>query len=159
MALLELIIGELGPQSPDINAVASTGPGAWAVQFENGAIVHLAQRVAPSRLELRTEVASLPAEADMQAMRAILMFNFLSIDTGGQRMGLSAMHDLVFLIRDLPESELSLRAVQGALRGLADQAAKWALILDAYHEPPGTDFSAFGPATFGVRQRLSLELP
>jgi hypothetical protein len=126
---LDLIIGELGPESADIHCVAATGPATWAVQFDNDAVVHLAWRLSPPRLELMTAVARLPAAADREVMRAILMFNFLSLDTGGVRMGLSAEDDTVFLIRDLPGPELSLSAVQDAMRAMAGLATQWARIL------------------------------
>jgi hypothetical protein len=72
-----------------------------------------------------------PLADGLDAMRALLMFNFLSVDTGGVRMGLSALDRSVYMIRDIPDADLSVHAVQGACRGLADLAAKWAAILAA----------------------------
>jgi hypothetical protein len=144
---LDEIIDQLGPESPDVNCVAATGHEMWAVQCDNGAIAHLTRRDAPRRLELMAEVASLHAGTSMKAMRALLMFNFLSVDTGGLRMGLSAVDDAVFLIRDIPEADLSLAVLQGALRELVDLAAKWALIMDSCDECSPEDLAAFGQST------------
>jgi len=136
MRSVELIIRELGPESQDVSSVAATGDASWVVQFENDAEVHLACRQSPPRLELMAPVASLPTGLEEDAMRALLMFNFLSADTGGARMSLSATNDAVFLVRDLPEAELSLVAVQQALRELAELAARWATVLSAGGSTP-----------------------
>jgi hypothetical protein len=125
----EWIVQELGPAGQDIAAVLQNGKASWVLQFENQGLMHLAWRHDPPRLELMTPVAQLDPDASAQALRPLLMFNFLSADTAGSRMALSAHADTVFLVRDIPEAQLSVQNVLAAMRGAADVASKWRQVL------------------------------
>jgi len=127
-AHLQLIVQELGPASADVDSVVQQDD-SWIVTLENGRTVHLCWREEPPRLELMAPFSKLPDEASLEAHRVLLMFNFLSVDNGGCRMGLSAVDDLLLLIRDLPEAHLSLQTIQSAIRSIVDLGSKWDSVL------------------------------
>ena len=135
--LLEPVMSEIGPQSPDVVAVVRDGDDSWAVQFESGAVVNLACRSAPARLELMVRAGAAPPSSREDVLRALLMFNFLSADTGGARMGLGTEGSAVYLIRDLPESAITKPAVQIAMQALVAVAGKWRHFLERVATHPG----------------------
>jgi hypothetical protein len=123
--LLEPVLNEIGPVNADVVAVYRDGEDSWAVQFDGEAIVNLARRANPNRLEMMVLAGIAPKGLRDEVVRSLLMFNFLSSDSGGARMGLGAVDDTVYLIRDLPETDLTAAALYAEMKALATVAGKW----------------------------------
>ncbi len=128
--ILDPVMNELGPECSDIAAIAQPGEDSWAVHFANGRVVNLALRSDPARVEMMVGVGTAPKGTREDVMRCLMMFNFLSADTGGARMGLSALDDAVFLIRDLAQPDITTPALHAEMRALADVAQKWREFLE-----------------------------
>ena len=129
--LLEPVMHEIGPECPDVMAVVKDGEASWAVQFENGSVVNLARRTEPARVEMMVHAGTAPKGTREDVLRALMMFNFLSADTGGARMALGAVGDSVYLVRDLAESDITTPALHAEMRALTTVAGKWREFLES----------------------------
>jgi hypothetical protein len=128
--LLEPVMNEIGPDCSDIAAVFRDGEDSWAVQLDGGSIVNVARRSDPARVEMTVLAGTAPKGLREEVLRALLMFGFLSADTGGARMGLGAADDGVYMIRDLPASDITTRALHAEMQALAEVAARWGEFLE-----------------------------
>ncbi|MBC5765505.1 type III secretion system chaperone [Ramlibacter albus] len=124
---LALLLEDLGPATPGVACVTRNGDGVWLVRFDDGGAVHLAVRDDAPRLELAAEVGLLAQHDAEFALRAAMMFNFLSADTGGARMALAA-DDTVYLMRDVPLEAITLADLQAHIAELDNIAHEWDLV-------------------------------
>ncbi len=128
---LAWVLQDLGPRSGDVASVVQDDVNAWAVRFQDDALVQLTWLELPPRLELLTGIGRLAPLAAREALEGLLMFNLLSADSGGARMALSASDRSLYLLRDLTPDSLSLDGVRDALRSLAGMAEQWRGALSA----------------------------
>jgi hypothetical protein len=130
---LHQIMADLGPSSPDIRAVSQGAAESWTVLFADDWLVHLALRDGPSRLELAVCLGRLPQSPE--AAIQLLFFNFLTAETGGARMGLSALNRQIHLFIDLPLYGIDLSCVRDTCRSLVAVGASWAQHMAGFEGP------------------------
>ena len=137
------LMGRLGPETPGVEAVVATGPGAWAVLMADGREI---------RFELDTETGGLiaatglgrpqPAER-MKVYEAALLFNTLWRQSGGLRLAMAGEHGPMTLGLELPAAAMDLEGLQTVLAALAARGKSWAEFVggtDAGPEPAPTSF-------------------
>lgn len=122
---LSHLLRDVATVSPDIENIIQDEIQSWAVRFLDDGVIHLALREQPARLELMASIGNWPSNAPEEFASLLLMFNFLSKDTGGARMGLSAHDRRIYLVADLPRSIADAYTLRDELRRFATLAANW----------------------------------
>lgn len=126
---VQLLLNEL-EASDGVALLFHDGACEWALQYDDESIVHLTWREGHPRLELACMVAPLPDEPNGSLLKALLMFNYLSEDSGGARLAVSAHDNQVRLLRDLAPSLLELPILKQALQGMRACALDVRMFLD-----------------------------
>jgi hypothetical protein len=123
---LGLVIDEIASRAPNVGTVIRDSETSWALRYDEGHVLHLAERDDPPRLEIMSSVTSLPADCPAEVLKMAMMFNFLSQDSGGTRMGLCTPGDVIYVVRDIPVSEWTVPALQERLAQVMAVADNWA---------------------------------
>jgi len=119
---LQLLLEDLDAADGGLVALYHDDAFEWALQYEDETVIHLTWRGEHSRIELACAVAPLPESADGDLLKALLMCNLLSDESGGTRLALSAPDKMVMLIRDLEPESLELPALKDSLDALRSRA-------------------------------------
>ncbi len=147
---LRLLMTELGPQAPHIDAIVERqGGSAWAIAMDDEALVEAEFDAAHQRLSLWHDLPAPPAEARMEVLETLLSFNLLDQGEHPLRMAMDRSDSSVVLLCDVSTADLSLHQLQAALGILVHEGARWrAAITSAFAKGRGTDLT-FAEASLG----------
>ena len=133
---MQIMMEEIGPSMPDIEAVIQSENTNWAIQFEDQSIVMLEWAEQPDRVVLTTLLGT-PSEAmQLSVYETLLCYNLLWKDTGGVKMALSGPGGELVLLYELFSANLNLNELQTVLSNFVSIAQVWSVYVTGESENP-----------------------
>jgi len=133
---IQIMMEEIGPSMPDIEAVIQSENTNWAIQFEDQSIVMLEWAEQPDRVVLTTLLGT-PSEAmQLSVYETLLCYNLLWKDTGGVKMALSGPGGELVLLYELHAPNLNLNELQVVLTNFLSIAQVWSVYVTGESENP-----------------------
>ena len=124
---MQIMMEEIGPSMPEIEAVIQNEEKNWAIQFEDQSIITLEWSEKPERVVL-TSLLGIPSESmQLSVYETLLCYNLLWKDTGGVKMALSGPGGELVLLYELFVSHLSLNELQTVLSNFVSIAQVWSV--------------------------------
>jgi len=122
---IQLLMQELGPQTPTIDAVVQHEEGSWAMQFDDASIVLAECGEEPERLVLSTELGMPAPGRRLEACQLMLSYNLLWQENGGLTTALGGPRGGALLLGEWHSAEPGLAALQQRLEHFCRVAAAW----------------------------------
>ena len=134
---MQIMMEEIGPSLPEIEAVIQSEDKNWAIQFSDQAIVMLEWAENPDRVVL-TSLLGAPSESmQLSGYETLLCYNLLWKDTGGVKMALSGPGGDLVVIYELFSVDLTLGELQTVLTNFVSIAQIWTVYVTGESEQPG----------------------
>lgn len=134
---MQIMMEEIGPSLPEIEAVIQSEDRNWAIQFSDQAIVMLEWAEDPDRVVL-TSLLGAPSESmQLSVYETLLCYNLLWKDTGGVKMALSGPGGDLVVIYELFSADLTLGELQTVLTNFVSIAQIWTVYVTGESEQPG----------------------
>lgn len=122
---MQIMMEEIGPAMPEIEAVIQSEEKNWAIQFEDQSIVMLEWAENPDRVVL-TAILGTPSETmQLSVYETLLCYNLLWKDTGGVKMALSGPGGELVLLYELFAATLNRHDLQTVLINFVSIAQVW----------------------------------
>ena len=134
---IQQLMQELGPATPDIDAVVQTEEPSWAIQFSDETIVIIEPAEDPERMVLSAELGSASDTLQLPIYETLLCYNLLWKDTGGVKMALSGPGGELVLLYELFSANLTLNELQTVLSNFVSIAQIWTVYVTGESEQPG----------------------
>ena len=122
---IQQLMQELGPATPDIDAVVQTEEPSWAIQFSDESIIIIEPVDEPPRLVMSAELGTAPEAAERQLYEALLSYNLLWRDNGGVKIGLAGPKGSLIINWELSLEGLTLLDLQSAIVRFLKAASSW----------------------------------
>ncbi len=137
---MQIMMEEIGPSLPEIEAVIQSEETNWAIQFDDQSIVMLEWAHKPDRVVL-TAILGTPSESmQFSVYETLLCYNLLWKDTGGVKMALSGPGgELILLYELFFTEELNLPGLQTVLTNFASIAQVWTVYVTGESEQPAAN--------------------
>lgn len=133
---MQIMMEEIGPVMPSIEAVIQSEEKNWAIQFDDQSIVMLEWAEKPDRVVL-TAMLGTPSESmQMSVYETLLCYNLLWKDTGGVKMALSGPGGELILLYELFSTDLTLNELQTVLANFVSIAQVWSVYVTGESEQP-----------------------
>lgn len=131
---MQIMMEEIGPAMPEIDAVIQSEEENWAIQFEDQTIVTLEWADKPDRIVL-SAMLGIPSESmQLSIYETLLCYNLLWKDTGGVKMALAGPNGELMLLYDLYMSDLTLNDMQTVLSNFVSIAQVWSVYVTGEEE-------------------------
>ena len=122
---VQIMMEEVGPAMPAIEAVIQSEEKNWAIQFEDQSITTLEWADKPDRIVL-SAMLGIPSESmQLSVYETLLCYNLLWKDTGGVKMALAGPSGELMLLYELFVAELNLSELQIVLANFTSIAQVW----------------------------------
>lgn len=126
---MQIMMEEIGPAMPEIEAVIQSEEKNWAIQFEDQSIVMLEWAENPDRVVL-TAILGTPSETmQLSVYETLLCYNLLWKDTGGVKMALSGPGGELVLLYELFAATLNRHDLQTVLINFVSIAQVWGVFV------------------------------
>ncbi|MDO8298162.1 type III secretion system chaperone [Lacisediminimonas sp.] len=125
LELAQLLMQELGPQTPEIDAVMQQDDTNWVLMLEDESAVAIEWTGNPSRLVLSANLGHPSEGSQLSVYETLLSYNLLWQDTGGVRMAIDGPQGEVMLIYDLFDDHLTVAELQTVVLNLTSIASIW----------------------------------
>lgn len=125
LELIQMLMQELGPNTPEVDAILQTDDTTWAVQFDDDRAILIEWADDPRRLVLSAILGRASSATQIAVYETLLSYNLLWKETGGVRMALDGPEGDVMLIYDLYEDQLTESELRTVMVNFADLAALW----------------------------------
>ena len=122
---IQQLMQELGPATPEIDAVVQTEEPSWAIQFADESIIVIEPAEEPARLVMSAELGAAPEAGERKLYEALLSYNLLWRDNGGVKIGLAGPKGSLILNWELCLEGLTLMDLQAAMARFRKIAASW----------------------------------
>lgn len=122
---VQLIMQEIGPQTPDIDAVVQHGEDSWALQLGDTSIIFMEHATDPDRLVLSTELGMPVPQRRLEVCQLMLSYNLLWEENAGLTMALGGPEGGATLLSEWRSEEPELQNFQEALRKFTQVARAW----------------------------------
>jgi hypothetical protein len=123
--LAQMLLQELGPQTPEIDAILQEDEKSWLLVFADEKSVYVEWAANPERLVLSTGLGKPVEGSELQVYETLLSYNLLWQDTGGVRMAIDGPQGEIMLIYDLFDDQLSLSELQTVVLNISNIAGIW----------------------------------
>ncbi len=136
---IQQLLQELGPSTPDIDAVVQTEEPSWAIQFSDETILIIEPADDPERMVLSAELGNAGESLELPIYETLLCYNLLWRDTGGVKIGLAGPKGALIISSEICLRNLTLTDLQQGLKNFADIARSWSkYVANAEHQaaPP-----------------------
>jgi hypothetical protein len=132
---MQIMMEEIGPAMPEIDAVIQSEEENWAIQFEDQSIITLEWALKPDRVVLST-ILGIPSESmQLTVYETLLCYNLLWKDTGGVKMALAGPNGELMLLYELYMSDLTLNDMQTVLRNFVSIGQVWSVFVAGEEDP------------------------
>jgi hypothetical protein len=122
---VQLIMQEIGPQTPDVDAVVQHGEDSWALQLDDTSIIFIEYAADPDRLVLSTELGMPIPQRRLEVCQLMLSYNFLWDENAGLTMALGGPEGGATLLCEWRNIEPELQTFQEKLRKVSQVARAW----------------------------------
>ncbi len=133
---MQIMMEEIGPSMPEIEAVIQSENTNWAIQFEEQSIVMLEWAEQPDRVVLTTLLGTPSESMQLSVYETLLCYNLLWKDTGGVKMALSGPGGELVLLYELFAPNLNLSEMQVVLTNFLNIAQVWSVYVTGESENP-----------------------
>lgn len=123
---IQLLMQEIGPDMPEIDAVMQSEENSWAIQFDDETVVQIEWADEPSRLVLSSALGQVNPEMRLPVYETLLSYNLLWQDTGGVKAALAGPGGEVSLLYELfADTSLSLGDLRTVLLNFMQLTQLW----------------------------------
>ncbi len=140
---MQIMMEEIGPSMPEIEAVIQSEEKNWAIQFDDQAIVMLEWAEKPDRLVLSAMLGSPTERMQLSVYETLLCYNLLWKDTGGVKMALAGPGGELILLYELHAADLNVGDLQTVVANFRSIAEVWSVYVTGEGEQPAS--SIHGP--------------
>ena len=140
---MQIMMEEIGPSIPEIEAVIQSEDKNWAIEFDDQSIVMLEWAEQPDRVVLTTMLGTPSDSMQLSVYETLLCYNLLWKDTGGVKMALSGPGGELVLLYEMFATSLNLADMQIVLTNFLSIAQVWSVYVTGESENPVT--GAAGP--------------
>lgn len=136
---IQQLVQELGPATPEIDAVVQTEDPSWAIQFSDETIIIIEPADDPSRMVISAELGAAAEGQQRIVYETLLCYNLLWRDSGGIKVGLAGPQGSLIISADVCLDGLTLGDLQEALKRFLNVARSWMQYVgkaDAAAAPP-----------------------
>ncbi len=134
---MQIMMEEIGPSLPEIEAVIQSDERYWAFQFSAQAIVVLEWAEDPDRVVLSSLLGAPSESMQLSVYETLLCYNLLWKDTGGVKMALSGPGGDLVVIYEMFSADLTLGELQTVLTNFVNIAQIWTVYVTGESEQPG----------------------
>ena len=124
---VQIMMEEIGPSMPEIEAVIQSEEKNWAIQFDDQSIVMLEWAEKPDRIVLSSMLGSPSEDMQLSVYETLLCYNLLWKDTGGVKMALAGPGGELILLYELHASDVMLNDMQTILSNFVSIAQVWSV--------------------------------
>ena len=135
---IQIMMEEIGPVMPSIEAVIQSEEKNWAIQFDDQSIVMLEWAENPDRIVLTAILGSPTESMQLSVYETLLCYNLLWKDTGGVKMALSGPGGELILLYELFGSDLTLNELQTVLTNFVSIAQVWSVYVTGESDQPAS---------------------
>jgi hypothetical protein len=125
LELTQMLMQELGPQTPEIDAVLQQDDSNWVLVFEDETSIVIEWADTPARLVLTSSLGRANEDAQLGIYETLLSYNLLWQETGGVRMAIDGPQGEVMMIYDLFDDHLTVADLQTVVLNLTSIAGIW----------------------------------
>ena len=122
---VQLIMQEIGPQTPDIDAVIQHEEDSWALQLDDTSIIFIEYATYPDRLVLLTELGMPVPQRRLEVCQLMLSYNLLWEENAGLTMALGGPEGGATLLCEWSSKEPGIQNFQEELRKFSRVAHAW----------------------------------
>ena len=123
----QIMMEEIGPSMPEIEAVIQSEECNWAIQFEDNSIITLEWADKPDRIVLSSALG-IPSQAmQLTVYDTLLCYNLLWKDTGGVKMGLAGPDGELMLLYEMFAAGLNINELQTILVNFINISSAWSI--------------------------------
>ncbi len=133
---IQIMMEEIGPEMPEIEAVIQSEEKNWAIQFEDQSIVMLEWTDRPDRIVLSAMLGTPAEKMQLSVYETLLCYNLLWKDTGGVKMALAGPGGELILLYELHTPDLALNELQTVLSNFSSIAQVWSVYVMGESEQP-----------------------
>lgn len=123
---IQQLLQELGPDTPDIDAVVQTDDPSWAIQFADETIVIIEPMEDPGRMVLSAELGTASDSLQLPIYETLLCYNLLWRETGGVKIGLAGPRGALIVSTEICIDGLSLTDLQQGVMDFSKIVRSWA---------------------------------
>ena len=124
---VQIMMEEIGPSMPEIEAVIQSEEKNWAIQFDDQSIITLEWAEKPERVVL-TSMLGVPSESmQLSVYETLLCYNLLWKDTGGVKMALAGPGGDLMLLYELYVDQLMLNDLQIVISNFSSISQVWSV--------------------------------
>lgn len=138
---VQIMMEEIGPSMPEIEAVIQSEEKNWAIQFDDQSIVMLEWAEKPDRIVLSSMLGAPVEDMQLSVYETLLCYNLLWKDTGGVKMALAGPGGELILLYELHASELMLNDMQTILSNFVSIAQVWSVYVMGESEQPAANLA------------------
>jgi hypothetical protein len=122
---IQQLLQELGPSTPEIDAVAQTDDPSWAIQFSDETVLLIEAAEEPGRMVISADLGH-ATESNQQSIYEILLcYNLLWRQTGGVKIGLAGPKGSLVISTEVCVEGLSLNDLQHDLMNFVVIVRSW----------------------------------
>ena len=133
---MQIMMEEIGPSMPEIEAVIQSEEKNWAIQFDDQSIVMLEWTSKPDRIVLSAMLGTPAEKMQLSVYETLLCYNLLWKDTGGVKMALAGPGGELILLYELHASDLMLAELQTVISNFSSIAQVWGMYVTGEGEQP-----------------------
>lgn len=122
---IQLLMQELGPVMPEIDAIVQTEEPSWAIQFSDEHILVIEPADEPPRLAMSSELGAAPDGTEKPLYEAMLSYNLMWRDSGGLKVGLAGPKGSLIISWEISLDGMTLVELQAAIARFMKAVASW----------------------------------
>ena len=122
---IQQLLQELGPDTPEIDAVIQTEDPSWAIQFTDETVVIVEPAEEPGRMVFSAEMGNASDSLQLPIYETLLCYNLLWRETGGVKIGLAGPKGALIISTEVLVRGLLLSDLQQALLDFVNIARSW----------------------------------
>ncbi len=122
---IEQLIRELGPATPEIDAIVQTEEPSWAIQFSDETILIIEPADDPQRMVISSELGVAAEGQQCRVYETLLCYNLMWHDSGGVKIGLAGPQGSLIISTDVGLEGLTLGALQESIQHFLKVARSW----------------------------------
>ena len=122
---IQQLLQELGPSTPEIDAVAQTDDPSWAIQLSDETIVMIEPTEDPGRMVISADLGTATESMQKPIYETLLCYNLLWRKTGGVKIGLAGPKGSLIITTELSVEGLTLNDFQQELMNFVTIVRAW----------------------------------
>ena len=122
---IQQLLQELGPSTPEIDAVAQTDDPSWAIQLSDETIVMIEPTEDPGRMVISADLGTATEPMQQPIYETLLCYNLLWRKTGGVKIGLAGPKGSLIITTELTVEGLTLNDFQKELMNFVTIVRAW----------------------------------